>query len=45
MIDPVTDGGYDGLEADGVNENEGAESTLSMVLTMQYAMTNGATGA
>lgn len=41
MIDPETDGGYDGLEAAGVNENEGAESTLSMVITMQYAMSNG----
>lgn len=29
MYDPVTGAGYDGLEADGVNENRGAESTLA----------------
>ena len=41
MIDPLTDGGYDGLRRDGVNLNEGAESTLAMITTMQYAMHNG----
>jgi len=45
MIDPITDGGYDGLEEKGVNTNEGAESTLSMLLTMQYAMSNGNNGS
>lgn len=45
MIDPITDGGYDGLEENGVNTNEGAESTLSMLLTMQYAMSNGNNGS
>lgn len=41
MIDPVTDGGYDALTATGVNENQGAESTLAMISTLQYAATNG----
>ena len=30
-------GGYDGLEADGRNENQGAESTLAMLSTLQLA--------
>jgi hypothetical protein len=29
MFDPVTHGGFDGLEATGVNRNQGAESTLA----------------
>ena len=33
MIDPVSGGGHDGLEADGRNENQGAESTLAMLST------------
>ena len=37
MIDPVSGGGYDGLEADGRNENQGAESTLAMLSTLQQA--------
>lgn len=44
MIDPVTDGGYDALTTTGVNENQGAESTLAMISTMQYAATNGRNG-
>ena len=44
MIDPVTDGGYDALTATGVNENQGAESTLAMISTLQYAATNGRSG-
>lgn len=44
MIDPVTDGGYDALTAAGVNENQGAESTLAMISTLQYAATNGRNG-
>lgn len=36
MIDSESGGGYDGLEPDGVNANQGAESTLSMVATMQH---------
>ena len=44
MIDPVTDGGYDALTPTGVNENQGAESTLAMISTLQYAATNGRNG-
>ncbi|AKK26144.1 hypothetical protein [Mycobacterium sp. EPa45] len=36
MWDPVTGGGYDGLRADGVNLNQGTESTLAMISTMQH---------
>ena len=36
MIDLDTGGGYDGLRIDGVNLNQGAESTLAMVSTMQH---------
>ena len=41
MIDAETEGGYDGLHADGVNLNQGAESTLAMISTMQHAGDNG----
>ena len=34
VFDPATGGGFDGLEPDGVNHNEGAESTLAFVGTM-----------
>lgn len=34
VFDPATDGGFDGLTQDGVNRNEGAESTLAFVATM-----------
>lgn len=37
MIDVDSGGGYDGLERDGVNVNQGAESTLAMLSTMQHA--------
>lgn len=37
MINFDTWGGYDGLCADGPNINQGAESTLAMVATLQYA--------
>jgi hypothetical protein len=37
MWDPETSGGYDGLLADGVNLNQGAESTLALLSTMQHA--------
>jgi hypothetical protein len=37
MIDPLTRGGFDGLEADGVNRNEGAESTLAAIASLQQA--------
>jgi hypothetical protein len=37
MWDPHTGGGYDGLHADGVNTNQGAESTLAVISTLQHA--------
>lgn len=37
MSDPATGGGFDGLTADGPNLNQGAESTLAMITTMQHA--------
>ena len=37
MIDSVSGGGCDGLEAGGRNENQGAESTLAMLSTLQQA--------
>jgi hypothetical protein len=37
MWDPTTGGGYDGLHAHGPNRNEGAESTLALVSTLQHA--------
>ncbi|MDT7757666.1 MAG: hypothetical protein QOH27_3564 [Mycobacterium sp.] len=37
MWDPETGGGFDGLLADGVNLNQGAESTLAVISTLQHA--------
>jgi hypothetical protein len=37
MYDPISGGGFDGLHRDGVNLNQGAESTLALVSTMQRA--------
>lgn len=37
MIDHASGGGYDGLTRTGPNTNEGAESTLAMIATMQHA--------
>jgi len=37
MFDPHTGGGYDGLERDGRNLNQGAESTLAVIATAQHA--------
>jgi len=34
MFDPCTGGGFDGLRPDGVNGNQGAESTLAFVAAM-----------
>lgn len=36
MFDPATGAGYDGLQADGPNLNQGAESTLAMLSTAQH---------
>lgn len=38
MWDPETGGGFDGLHADGVNRNQGAESTLAVLSTFQHAL-------
>ncbi|MDA2945394.1 MAG: glycosyltransferase [Actinomycetota bacterium] len=43
MIDGRTGGGYDGLTVDGVNLNQGAESTIAMLETLVVAA-RGATG-
>ncbi len=37
MWDPATGGGFDGLERDGANRNQGTESTLAFLSTMQHA--------
>lgn len=37
MIDPATGGCFDGLLPDGVNRNQGAESTIAGLLTFQLA--------
>ena len=37
MWDQQTGGAYDGLERDGVNRNQGTESTLALIATMQRA--------
>lgn len=37
LIDPDSGGCYDGLEPTGRNENQGAESTLALLSTMQQA--------
>jgi hypothetical protein len=40
LYDPVSGGGCDGLERYGRNENQGAESTLALVSTLQHARTH-----
>jgi len=37
MWDPATGGGFDGLEESGVNLNQGTESTLALLTTLQHA--------
>ena len=37
MWDAETGGGYDGLRADGPNLNQGTESTLALISTLQHA--------
>ncbi len=37
MYDPQTGGGYDGLTASGPNLNQGAESTIALLTTLQGA--------
>jgi hypothetical protein len=36
MIDDESHGGFDGLHPDGVNQNQGAESTIAMISTLQH---------
>jgi hypothetical protein len=36
MWDPLTGGGYDGLEAAGANQNQGTESTVALISTLQH---------
>jgi hypothetical protein len=36
LFDPLTGGGCDGLTPNGVNRNQGAESTLALITTMQH---------
>jgi hypothetical protein len=38
MCDPATGGGFDGLERSGRNANQGAESTLALISTVQQAL-------
>ncbi len=37
MGNPATGGGFDGLQAVGANLNQGAESTLAFLSTLQHA--------
>jgi hypothetical protein len=37
MWDPATGGGFDGLEPGAANRNQGAESTLALLSTLQHA--------
>lgn len=37
MWDPLTGGGYDGLHDTGPNLNQGAESTIALISTLQHA--------
>ncbi|GGN58354.1 glycosyl transferase [Actinoplanes lobatus] len=39
MWDPATGGGYDGLTPHGPNLNQGAESTLALISTLQHRAT------
>jgi hypothetical protein len=43
MWDARTGGGYDGLTAEGVNLNQGAESTLALISTLQHTSATGIT--
>jgi hypothetical protein len=38
MYDGRTGGGYDGLERDGRNDNQGAESTIALISTLQQGI-------
>jgi hypothetical protein len=38
LYDPYTGGGYDGLQPHGHNANQGAESTLALISTLQQGI-------
>ena len=40
MWDPGTGGAFDGLEKTGANLNQGTESTLALLSTLQHARTS-----
>jgi hypothetical protein len=40
MWDPGTGGAFDGLEEHGANSNQGAESTLALLSTLQHALSH-----
>jgi hypothetical protein len=40
MWDPETGGAFDGLQSDGVNLNQGTESSLALLSTLQHARTS-----
>ena len=44
MWDPATGGGYDGLTLHGPNRNQGAESTLALLSTLQQARSTALQG-
>jgi hypothetical protein len=41
MMDAGTGGGFDGLTSSAVNINQGAESTLALLSTLQHGQTRG----
>jgi hypothetical protein len=45
LLDAVSGGGCDGLERHGRNENQGAESTLALLSTLQHAQVLALVGA
>lgn len=45
MWDSETGGGYDGLTSTGPNLNQGAESTLALISTLQHARRTAGSGA
>ena len=45
LLDVVSGGGCDGLEAQGRNDNQGAESTLALLSTLQHARALALTGS
>ena len=40
MWDPKTGGAFDGLEKDGANLNQGTESALALLSTLQHAQSS-----